>query len=292
VRVLGAIALAAVVIIMGWWLQVQFIDPAYLKDDMRSAACTIASRANLDDVVIVHDAISSYVFDYYYRRCGGQAPWKIIPTYPSQDVNAALQEFQAEADRAARLWFVTLPRPLSGFDREALDAWARGHLLRLDHQTFPAIWLGSQYQLYTAHFPIWEALPHTAQLREVTWPSDGLQLAGVEPIVINPSRDQAQIDLYWRLDRPAQRNFGFTLRLIDQSGAEWGLWQGTAFDNWSARRWPVGQYIQQAASIALPHGLPAGEYALVVSVHDRQTGEILSALDGSEEMEAARVKMN
>ncbi len=291
-RVMGGIALSIVLIIMGGWLWVQFTDPAYRKDDMRSAACTIASRANPDDVVIVHDAVSSYVFDYYYQRCGGRAPWKIIPTYPSLDVDAALQEFQAEASRAARLWFVTLPRPLSGFDREALDAWARGHLLRLDHRTFPAIWMGSQYQLYTAHFPILEALPPTAQLREVAWPSDGLQLAGVDPIVINPSRDQAQVNLYWRLDRPAQRNFSFTLRLIDQSGAEWGLWQGTAFDNWSAKKWPVGQYIQQTVSIILPHGLPAGEYALVVSVRDRQTGEVLPGSDGSEEIEAARVKMD
>jgi hypothetical protein len=119
-----------------------------------------------------------------------------------------------------------------------------------------------------------------------------LQLAGVDPIVINSLRDQAQINLYWRLDRAAQRNFDFTLRLIDRSGAEWGLWQGTAFDNWSAKKWPVGQYIQQAVSITLPHGLPAGDYALVVSVRDRQTGEVLSALDGSEEMEAVRVKMD
>jgi 4-amino-4-deoxy-L-arabinose transferase-like glycosyltransferase len=291
-RVAGAIALTTVVIIMGWWLQVQFTDPAYLKDDMRSAACTIASRAAPEDVVIVHDAISSYVFDYYYQHCGGQAPWKIIPTYPSLDVDVALKEFQAEADQAERLWFVTQPRPLSGFDREALDAWARGHLLRLDHQTFPAIWLGSQYQLYTAHFPISETLPHTAQPREVAWPSDGLQLAGVDPIVINSLRDQAQINLYWRLDQAAQRNFDFTLRLVDHTGAEWGLWQGTAFDNWSAKKWPVGQYIQQAVTITLPHGLPAGEYALVVSVRDRQTGEVLSALDGTEEMEAVRVKMD
>ena len=292
VRIVGMTALAAVVVLMGWWLQVQFTDPAYLKDDMRSAACTIAARANPDDVVIVHDAVSSFVFDYYYQRCGGQAPWKIIPTYPSLDIEAALQEFQTEADRAARLWFVTLPRPLSGFDREALDAWARGHLLRLDHQTFPAIWLGSQYQLYTAHFPILVALPDAAQPREVVWPDTGLQLAGVDPITLDPARDRAQVKLYWRLAQPGQSNFDFTLRLIDRSGAEWGLWQGTAFDNWSVKQWPVGPYIQQAASIALPHGLPAGEYTLVVSIRDRGTGEALPALDGADELEVASVKMD
>ncbi|HSD82459.1 MAG TPA: hypothetical protein VLG46_01295, partial [Anaerolineae bacterium] len=226
-----------------------------------------------------------------YQRCGGQAPWKIIPTYPSLDVEAALQEFQREANQAARLWFVTHPRPLSGFDREALDVWARGHLLRLDHQTFSAIWLGSAYQLYTAHFPIFAILPEGAQPREVIWPGDGLRLAGVDPIVVTPERDHAQLGLYWWLDQPARRNFNFTLRLIDRSGAEWGLWQGTAFDNWSAKKWPARQYIRQATSLVLPRGLPAGEYALAVSVADRQTNEIIPPAAGPAEVEIATVRV-
>lgn len=290
IRLAGIAALAVVVILMGWWLNVQFSDPAYLKDDMRAAACAVASRATPGDVVIVHDAISSYVFDYYYQRCGGQAPWQIVPTYPSLDVEAALQEFQREANQAARLWFVTHPRPLSGFDREALDSWARGHLLRLDHQTFPAIWLGSAYQLYTAHFPISDTLPEDVQPREVIWPSAELRLAGSDPLVVTPERDRVQVGLYWQLAQPAQRNFNFTLRLIDRSGAEWGLWQGTAFDNWSAKKWPARQYIRQTASIALPHGLPAGEYSLVITVADRQTNEIIPPTDGSTEVEIATVR--
>jgi hypothetical protein len=180
---------------------------------------------------------------------------------------------------------------LNGFDREALDVWARGHLLRLDHQTFPAIWLGSAYQLYTAHFPITDALPEGAQPREAAWPSEGLHLAGVDPISITLQRDRAQVDLYWRLDQAAQLNFNFTLRLVDRSGAEWGLWQGTAFDNWSAKKWPVGQYVQQTSKIALPHGLPADEYALLISVSDRQTNEVFPAANGSTEVEVATVKV-
>jgi hypothetical protein len=258
---------------------------------VRSAACTIAAQAAPDDVVIVHDAITSFVFDYYYQRCGGQAPWKIIPTYPSRDVDAALRDFQAEAKRAARVWFVTEPHPLNGFDPEALDIWARGHLLRLGHEKFPSIWLGSAYQLYTARFPIFEALPADVQSREVEWSSDGLHLAGVEPITITPTRDHAQVNIYWRLAQPAQRNFNITARLVDRSGAEWGLWQGTAFDNWSAKNWPVGQFIRQSISISLPKGLPLGGYSLLLSVADRQSNAAIPAIDGSTEVEAAAVKV-
>ena len=245
-RVVGIAALTVMLIVMGWWLRVQFTDPAYVKDDMRSVACTIAAQAKPEDGVVVHDAITSFVFDYYYRRCGGQAPWKIIPTYPSLDVNVALRDFEAEAKRVARLWFVTDPHPLNGFDPEALDVWARGHLLRLGHQKYPSIWHGSAYQLYTAHFPIFDALPASGEARDVIWPSDGLHLSGIDPITIVPSRDQAQVNLYWRLTQPAQRNFNITARLVDRSGAEWGLFSGMPFDNWSAKKWPVGQFIQQS----------------------------------------------
>jgi len=290
-RVVGIAALAMVLVVMGWWLRVQFTDPAYVKDDMRSAACAIAAQAKPEDGVVVHDAITSFVFDYYYRRCGGQAPWKIIPTYPSLDVGVALRDFQTEANRVARLWFVTDPHPLNGFDPEALDVWARGHLLRLGHQKYSSIWLGSAYQLYTSHFPILNALPASAEAREVVWPGDGLHLSGLDPITIAPSRDQVQVNVYWRLDRPAQRNFNITARLVDRSGAEWGLFSETPFDNWSAKKWPVGQYVRQVVNMALPHGLPPGEYALMVSVADRQTNEVIPPADGPLEMEIATVKV-
>jgi 4-amino-4-deoxy-L-arabinose transferase-like glycosyltransferase len=291
-RPAATVALTAVLIIVGWWLHVQWTDPAYLKDDMRSAACTIAAQATADDVVIVHDAITSYVFDYYYQRCGGQAPWKIIPTYPAHDVEVALRDFQAEANQAARVWFVTDPRPLSGFDPAALDVWARGHLLRLGHEKFHSIWLGSAYQLYTAHFPIFATLPLNAEARTVLWPTDRLHLAGVDPIVIAPGRDRARVNLYWRLDQPVQRNFNFTARLVDRSGAEWGLFNGSAFDNWSAKNWPVGQFIQQSLEMELPNGLPPGDYALRLSAADRQTNETIPVSDGSTEVEVAAVKVS
>lgn len=283
-------ALAVQVGLMMWWLTVQFRDPTYLKDDIRSAACTIAAEARHDDIVVLNDAIGSFVFDYYYKRCGGAAPWTIIPVYPSLDFDEALSKFQVTAEAANRVWYVTHPER-AGFDFQGIDEWARGHLLRLDHQTYPSLWLGSAYQLYTAHFPILDELPSSAQPRALTWPSEGLQLAGVEPVTISPPHDQARVNLYWRLDRPAQRNFNVTLRLVDSTGAEWGLWHGTAFDNWSAREWPVDHYIDQTASIALPRGLPPGEYALLVSIYDRRTNEFIPLEDGSAEKEAARVKV-
>jgi 4-amino-4-deoxy-L-arabinose transferase-like glycosyltransferase len=288
-RVVGAAALAVELIIMCGWLRVQFTDPAYLKDDMRSAACTIAAQAGPDDVVVVHDAITSFVFDYYYQRCGGVAPWQIIPAYPSFDVDQALREFQAAAESATRLWFVTHPPPLNGFAPKALDEWARGHLLRLGHAAFPSIWLGSAYQLYTAHFPILRALPSSANPIDLRWPTIPLRLTGVDRVSVTPEHDRAQITYYWQVERAPDYNLEFTTRLVDGSGAEWGLLIGSAFDNWSAKKWPVGQIVKHTVDLSLPRGLPPGEYAVRVKAAYRQTGEVQAAANGQDEVEVARM---
>jgi mannosyltransferase len=290
VKIVGALSLLVVIGLMGWWLNVQFTDPAYLKDDIRSAACTIARKAQADDVVVLNDAISSVMFEYYYARCGGVAPRQIIPTYPSLDYNKALQQFQTAANNANRIWYLTDPSRAGGFDVRGLDEWARGHLLRLGHQRFPSMWLVSDYQLYTAHFPIYADLPDTASIRNVEWTSDTLQLAGAGPINVAAARDVISTTLYWRIDQPLPNNLVITQRLVDDTGAEWGLLIGTAFDNWSAKQWPTGQFIEQASQIDLPHGLPAGRYHLRVSVAEK-SGVQLILPGGSIETEAAQVEV-
>jgi 4-amino-4-deoxy-L-arabinose transferase-like glycosyltransferase len=288
-RWLCVILISLVVGLMTWWQVVQFTDADYLKDDIRAAACTIAAQAQPDDVVIMNDAISSYLFDYYYQRCDGRAPWKIVPTYPSLDFDEGLRAFQAEAETANRVWFLTEPQRAGGFDTKGLDEWARGHWLRLGHQKFASWWLGAAYQLYTAHFPILTALPLSANPSELRWPAIPLRLMGVDPVSIAPERDRAQITYYWQVDRAPEFNLDFTTRLVDSSGAEWGLLIGSAFDNWSAKKWPIGQIVKYTAELVLPHGLPPGEYAVRVKVANRQTGEAQTAADGQDEVEVARI---
>lgn len=282
-RVVSVAVAAWIVVSMGAWLIVQFFDPAYLKDDMRSVARVVSERAQVDDVVIVHDAISSFVFEYYYD---GSAPWRIIPTYPSLDVGAALTEFEAQANAAARVWFVTEPPPLHGFPRNILDEWARGHLLRLDHQRFPSLWLGSAYQLYTARFPILAALPASAEGRDFAW-QGGLRLVGVTFALV-PGKGSGE--LYWKLDAPVDGNFVATFRVVDAAGRVWLDRADRMFDNWSARRWPVGMVIRQDMTLDLPLDLPPGEYAVHVSIADRESGRSILLADGSGEVVIISIK--
>ena len=285
-RMVGVATLIWIVVTMLIWLRVQVSDPAYIKQDIRSVARVVSERARPDDVVIIHDAITSFVFDYYYD---GPAQWHIIPAYPSHDVDAALAEFQARAESAARLWFVTDPKPLSGFDPAALDAWARGHLLRLDHDRFPAIWLGSAYQLYTARFPILDALPEAADPQDVAW-HGGLRLVGVLPVGLESEESgdaNYELSLFWVLDVPAQGNLVTTFRLVDQVGEERLRQGGKVFDNWSARRWPVGKIVRQDVSLVLPPDLPPGEYTVWLAVANRASEQMILTIDGSGDVEIA-----
>lgn len=275
-RLISAVLGIGMLALMGVWLRVQYFDPAYIKGDMRSAAQTIAARATADDVVIVHDAISSVVFDYYYQ---GAAPWRIIPEYPSLDEVAALAQFEAAAQAARRVWFVTYPAPLSDFPANVLDEWARGHLLRLGFESYPSIWLGSAYQLYTAHFPISDTLPTEAQMRTEVWPTDALRLAAVEP----PSRSGAnvRVALYWRLNALGQRNLATTFTLVDAAGMPRAVLGGTIFDNWSVRMWPVDKYVRQEVKLKPEAALSPGTYHVVMTLAERKSGQVLPAADGT-----------
>lgn len=273
VRVIGVLVMVIALGLMGYWLHVQFTDPGYLKDDMRSAAQAIAARAAVSDVVIVHDAISSFVFDYYYD---GAAPWQIIPVYPANDEAAALAQFKAAAQAAQRVWFVTRPAPLNGFPPDVLDDWARGHLLRLEHAAYPAIWLGSEYQLYTAHYPIMEAVPVNAEPAVGYWPSDQLSLIGW---TATPDNGALRVEVYWRLAAPGQRNLVTTLRLIDGQGATASEIGGTMFDNWSVRDWPVGKVIRQEVRLAQP--VAAGDFELWITVSERKSDAPLALGSGA-----------
>ncbi|CAG0968097.1 hypothetical protein MYXO_01139 [Myxococcaceae bacterium] len=275
-RLIGAGVGVAMLVLMGVWLRVQYFDPAYIKGDMRSAAQTIGARAAADDIVIVHDAISSFVFDYYYD---GVAPWRIIPTYPSREVEPALAEFQATAQAARRVWFVTEPAPLSDFPPKVLDEWARGHLLRLDYATYPSIWLGSAYQLYTAHFPVFDTLPADARVREEAWPADALRLAGVS--AIEQTDEAVRLSIYWRLSAPGQRNLATTITLIDATGAPCAVSSSTIFDNWSVRDWPVDKYIRQDVMLKSDTPLAPGDYRALLTLAERKSGEVLLPADGA-----------
>jgi len=287
-RIVSVAALAWIAGMMLIWLRVQFFDPTYLKDDMRSAARVVSEQAQADDVVIVHDALSSFVFDYYYD---GAAPWLIIPTYPSLDVSTALAEFEVRAQTAARVWFISDPPPLNGFPRNVLDEWARGHLLRLDHQRFASLWLGSAYQLYTARFPILDALPASAEKRDVAW-QGGLRLVGVETLSPLPfllhsggadGEGSPHLALYWMLDAPVNGNFVLTVRLTDPSGTVWFDRSDRIFDNWSAKRWPVGKVIRQEWLLDSPADLLPGDYNVRLSIGDRESGQPIALTDGSGE---------
>jgi hypothetical protein len=283
-RATALTALSWSVALSGVWLYAQFFDPSNVKEDIRSMAQLISTHATPQDTVILEGAVGSFSFDYYYT---GSAPRYFIPVFPSSDVDGAIAALQTRAQSVDRVWLVTDPPP-EYIPANSLDQWARGNLLRLDHQKFASLWLGSAYQLYTAHFPIYAALPAQATPLHIQWLTDTLHLVGTAPIIVSPDRTVVSTTLYWQLADQPPSDFVFTQRLADDTGAEWGLLIGTAFDNWSAKQWPIGKLIKQDSQIELPHGLPARHYRLLVSVADK-SGQPFTLPNGSIETEAAEI---
>jgi hypothetical protein len=67
------------------------------------------------------------------------------------------------------------------------------------------------------------------------------------------------------------------------------LFFGSAFDNWAAKNWPVGQTMQHIVDPVLLHSLPPGEYIVRVKVTNRQTGQAQAKANGQDKVEATGI---
>jgi hypothetical protein len=102
-------------------------------------------------------------------------------------------------------------------------------------------------------------------------------------------RDPSRLALFWRLDAPVQGNFITTFRWTDAAGGERLRQAGRVFDNWSARRWPVGRIIRQDVTFDVPPDLPPGDYRVWVSVMDRESERRILLTNGWGEVDIASV---
>ncbi len=77
---------AVVILIQVEWLYRQFNDQELLRDDIRGAAEYLNEAAEAGDLIILHDTIIGFTFDYYYD---GAAEWLAVPALYEQDLAAA-----------------------------------------------------------------------------------------------------------------------------------------------------------------------------------------------------------
>lgn len=252
------------------WLYRQFTADELVKDDIRGAALYLNEAAQPGDVIVLHDTIIGFVFDYYYE---GAAPWTAVPAWNQRDQAAALDRLQSATAGATRVWFLTEPKPRIGFPADVLPAWAAANWTPFQRQRFPFLWLSTALEGYVVD-PQVTAVPPQVSLTPVEW-QNGLRLAGFD----SPAEARAgglwQPIFYWsRMGGPAA-GAGVSLRLVDAAGQIWLQDDQLLWREYPPPLWMAEAPVRVQPLIALPAGLPPGEYRAVLRLVD---GEALATI--------------
>lgn len=267
-RLLALVGLAAVSASQLAWLDSQFTAPELIRDDVRSAAFYLNEVVAPQDVIILHDTIIGFTFDYYYD---GPAPWIAIPKLGEGSVENAIAAMQAAGDQSGRIWYLTEPTPRTGFPRQVLSDWAAGEWLRLYGRRFPAMWLRVNLIVYLSQ-PTVPALPEPARPLQLSW-DDHLALRGIEVPGGRAGQDWWPV-FYWSKNSPAAADYTLSLRLTDPEGNLWAQFEPPLRDEPAA----AGAIVRDDKRLALPPGLPPGSYQLWLRLlHD---GEPVNASSG------------
>ncbi len=271
-RPLGLAALGVILVGMAAGLRLQFSHPDFVKDDIRGAAAYLSRRVRPDDVVVLHDAIITPTFDYYYA---GAAPRIVIPTYPPEGAEETVARFRQAAESHGRLWFLYGPPPLSGFSAQTLPAWADEHLFKWSDQGFEGLNFYVGVSAYTAAPPLPEAPPEGANPVEHSWPS-GLRLLAYRSPAEAAVGGGGWFTFYWVQERAVDTDYVLRLELRDAADREWAFVAGPVLDFFPASDWPVGQVVRQEQFLPLPPGLPPTSYTLTLSLLEAPADRSLS----------------
>ncbi len=258
----GALTLA-VVTIQASHLRAQFCDPSFVRDDVRGAADYLSHVATPDDLIVIHDTLIRFTFDYYYR---GAAPVQSIPLYGEQDVAATTSRLLDAGGSAARVWFLTQPFPRNGFPRDVLPAQAHDRWTPIGARQFPHLWLPVRVEGYTPDI-VQAGLPEPATPLTATF-RDDLRLDGFTL----PAQIQAGApwwgQFYLTALAPMEPAYALSLRLEDAAGETWAQLGGPIWPERGPGSWPPGALIRHDHPFTAPAGLPPGNYGVWLRLLD------------------------
>lgn len=261
------------------WLGTQFNSPALIRDDVRGAAEVLTELVQPEDLVVLHDTIISFTFDYYYD---GLAPVTSIPKVGQMNVEETIEELQEVSGSRRLLWFLKEPAPRTGFDQQVLVNWADDNWLEIFDQSFPHMWLRVGMSAYDIQ-PIVATLPDSAQ--PVSIVSNGaLQIHGYEiPLEALSGHAWWPIFFLSRLNTEPEL-YTIMLRFKSPDGLEWAA-VGDVIDEERSLiaedPETIFRYIHRSD---IPIGLPPGRYEVWIQMIRSVSGEILPFANG--ELEA------
>lgn len=268
------------------WLYNQFTSPRLIRDDVRGAAEFLNKMAAPGDLVVLHDTLIRFTFDYYYH---GLAPVTAVPEYGVLNPEQALAALQEDGRKASRLWFLSEPRPRNGFDREMLADWAAANWFALDEWRFPAMWLPVNLVAYNPE-PTPDTLPETIEPPSGSW----LGYFNLEGVEIGPAVYAGEdwwLAFYWNRtqdDIPLTHELSF--RLTDMEGNLWAHWdQWFEYEEFLPEEWPLQETVRYQHRLEVPAGLPPGQYQLSLRLNNWETNQPEPLADGRTELHLADV---
>jgi len=269
----------AVIASQGQWLHQQFTAPALVKDDIQGVAAYLTEVAQPEDVIVLHDTIIGFVFDYYYE---GSAPWTAVPAWGQNGREAVLQSVQAAAANKQRVWFVDEPTPRVGFPANILPEWMDANWLPIARERFSWLWLATAVRGYAVN-PVVAELPPDAAEVNLTWAND-LTLVGAQWPTVAQAGTFWQPRLYWTSPAVAAPDVSLSVRLVDAEGQVWHQTDEPLWPAMPAAQWQANALIRVQPLITLPAGIPPGDYRLLLRLTDNVNFQTIATQAGEIEI--------
>ncbi len=109
----------------------------------------------------------------------------------------------------------------------------------------------------------------------------GITLAGYELGMAHPG-ETVPVALFWQAAHTPDRAYTVFVHLLDQNGERIAGADGPPVNNFfPTSLWQAGDVIDDVHELAVPSGLPAGEYQVRVGLYDPESGVRLQRADGA-----------
>lgn len=274
-----ALPLAALLLVsQGAWLWTQFEDPELVRDDVRGAAAYLSQVTRPEDVVVLHDTLIAFTFDYYYD---GLAPVVSIPDFAERNVEQAVATLEATGEAADRIWFLTEPAPRTGFPRRLLATWAEAHWPRIGDRSFPWMWLPLQLKAYTPE-PERQALPPEATPLAASF-GEAIGFEGVMMPAAQQAGEPWNLIFYLTRLQPEEMPYSLSLQLRDEQGQSWAQINRPLWRHYPPSAWPDETLLRYDHLTRIPAGVPPGRYQVWLRLLDEQDQALVQP-DGQVEL--------
>jgi 4-amino-4-deoxy-L-arabinose transferase-like glycosyltransferase len=265
----------------------QYYAPELVRDDVRGAAAYLTEVTTAADVVVLHDTLIRFTFDYYYD---GAAPIVAIPAFDLGDAALAETQLRTAGEQARLVWFLVEPTPRTGFDRRALSTWADRHWVSLQTHEFPWLWLPVQLRAYLPE-PVAAALPAGATSVKAHWPGV-MRLHGAQLPGTLQAGQEWWPTLYLEGDGAPPVQYSLMFELREPGGRVWAQMAeppgGAIFPPAS---WPAGEMVALPLPLSVPAGLPPGAYELTLRLMETESGHVIPLSSGGSDTPLGEVEV-